>query len=127
MIPERIETFMQVVITLVCLLIVLPLILMIIRKYRRTGKIIQRTKFRQEAKAIILSIELTGLVVSQQTQVKLQLQVLPEKGRNFVAELKELFAIHELVALQTGDAVKVKYNPANNREIALVKEAMAAL
>lgn len=121
MIPERIEIFMQVVITLVCLLITLPLLLIAIRKYFRTSKIIQQTKFQLEAKAVILAIELTGLVLQQQTQVKLQLQVLPEKGRNFVAEVKELFAIHELVVLQTGAAVKVRYNPANKRGIVLVK------
>ncbi|MBC7850691.1 MAG: hypothetical protein H7Y31_13200 [Chitinophagaceae bacterium] len=74
-----------------------------------------------EASAILLSVEETGVYLNHRPQIKMQMQVIPEKGRNFVAEAKEIVSIMDLAALRTGTMVTVKYNPANNREIELVK------
>jgi len=67
-----------------------------------------------------LAVEPTGLFVNHQPQVKLQMQVLPAKGRNFVAEIKEVLETTLLATLQTGDLISVKYNPANTKEIMLM-------
>ncbi len=76
-----------------------------------------------EARAIVLSIEQTGLYLDHKPQVKMQMQVLPEQGRNFVAEIKEILSFLDLDAIKAGSLVIVKYNPANIKEVSLVKAA----
>jgi hypothetical protein len=76
-----------------------------------------------EAKAIVLVIEQTGLFMNHKPQVKMQMQVIPDKGRNFVAEVKEILSFIDLEAIKAGCTVTVKYNPANIKEIMLVKAA----
>jgi hypothetical protein len=78
---------------------------------------------RLEAKAIILSVEQTGLFMNHQPQVKVQIQVLPDRGRNFVAEVKQVFSFLDLAQIRTGSTVTVKYNPSNIKEVVLVKAA----
>ena len=78
---------------------------------------------RVEAHAVILHIEQTGRFSRQQAQVKLQMQVYPDRGRNFVAECKELFSAYDLAMLQNGCMVRVSYNPSNIKEVVLVKTA----
>ena len=73
------------------------------------------------SKAIVLSVENTGAMVNDQAQLKMQLQVLPDKGRNFVIELKETVSPADSKDLRTGSTIRVKYNPANTKEISRVK------
>jgi hypothetical protein len=72
-----------------------------------------------EAEAIILSIEQTGFYVNEKRQVRLQVQVKPLKGRNFVTEINEL----EQPGLKEGATIKVKYNPRNYRDLLLIAAA----
>jgi len=72
-----------------------------------------------EADAIILNIEQTGFYVNSKPQVRLQVQVKPLKGRNFVTEINDI----EDPQMKAGASVKVKYNPRNYRELILVKAA----
>lgn len=74
-----------------------------------------------EANAIILTMEETGLYMNKLPQVKLQVQVLPERGRNFVTEIKPVLSLLELDALKTGSMVTVNYNPSNIKEVSFVK------
>ena len=121
MIPDSVELFMKALIIVTCILALLSLR----RFFKKPGFNNNFQKHQEnyllEAKAIVLDVELTGLYLNHQAQVKLQMQVLPDRGRNFVTEIKELFAVAELAKLQTGNTMKVKYNPANTKEIALVK------
>jgi hypothetical protein len=69
-----------------------------------------------EAEAIILNIEPTDIVINDHPQVRMQMQVQPDKGRNFVVEIET----NSPTAVKTGGVVRVKYNPHNYRELLLV-------
>ena len=73
-----------------------------------------------EAQAIILSIEQTGLYMNHHPQVRMQVQVMPDKGRNFVTEVKQVVTFLQLGQIRTGASIKVKYNPSNTKEITLI-------
>lgn len=75
-----------------------------------------------QSSAIILAIEQTGVYMNNKPLVKLQMQVIPDKGRNFIAEVKEVLSSFDIKNLRNGSTVTVKYNVANVKEIALVKE-----
>ena len=74
-----------------------------------------------EASAILLNLEQTGLYVNNLPQVKMQLQVHPLTGRNFVSETREVVNFIDLSQLQVGCTLKVKYNPENIKEVMVVR------
>ncbi len=74
-----------------------------------------------EAEAIVLKMEQTGLYTNKLPQVKLQMQVLPDKGRNFIAEINTVLPGIEPDAIKAGGTVRVKYNPVNYKELVLLK------
>lgn len=76
-----------------------------------------------EAEAIVLKMEATGLYINKLPQVKLQVQVQPDLGRNFVAEISIVFSSHDQETVKTGGLVRVRYNPHNYRELLLVRVA----
>ena len=75
----------------------------------------------REANAVLLNIQQTGILINNSQQVKLQIQVQPSIGRNFVSEISEVFNENELKQIQIGRVVKVKYNPANTKQILMIK------
>lgn len=70
-----------------------------------------------EAPAILLNMEQTGVYVNNQPQVKLQVQVHSLTGRNFVSETRAVLTLVDLSQLRIGNTLKVKYNPANTKEV----------
>jgi hypothetical protein len=74
------------------------------------------------SKAIVLSVERTGALINNQPQVKIQLQVTPEKRRNFVTEVKKILSPADVAAIRAGSIIRVKYNPVNTKEISLIDE-----
>jgi hypothetical protein len=91
---------------------------------KRKNYINPQTGNKVEAEAIILSIHRTGQYKDNKPEVKLQMQVQPEKGRNFITELNETLAGTNEEVLYTGAKLKVIYNPFNTREIELSKLAL---
>jgi len=90
-------------------------------RHRKTKTFIaKRRSLDVEARAIVLALEQTGLFLNHRPQVKMQMQVLPERGRNFVAEVKEVITFMELATIRIGSTVTVKYNPTNNKDVVLV-------
>lgn len=77
-----------------------------------------------EADAVLLNMEQTGLYVNNQPQIKLQVQVHPVTGRNFVSEVREVLTLIDLSQLRIGSTLKVKYNPANTREVMVLRNAI---
>ena len=75
-----------------------------------------------EAEAVLLNMQQTGLYVNKQPQVKLQMQVQPYSGQDFITETKEVLTFVDLAQLQIGGTLVVKYNPENRKEIMLVRE-----
>ena len=88
-----------------------------------------RTKFKKrhlqikgvEADAILLNWEQTGVYINSQPQVKLQMQVQPRTGRNFVTETREVVSSVELGRLCIGRVLRVRYNPADTRELEVLQ------
>lgn len=74
-----------------------------------------------EAKAVILTLEETGVFMNHHPLIKLQMQVLPERGRNFVVEIREVLSYMDLADMRTGSTVRVKFNPENVKDTTLVK------
>lgn len=75
-----------------------------------------------EADAVLLNMEQTGLYVNNQPQIKLQVQVQPLTGRNFVSEIREVLTLIDLSQLRIGTTLKVKYNPENTKEVMVVRQ-----
>jgi hypothetical protein len=74
-----------------------------------------------EARAVILTVEETGVYMNHHPLIKLQMQVLPDRGRNFVVEIREVVSYMDLAEFRTGTTVRVKYNPENVRAATLLK------
>jgi hypothetical protein len=78
-----------------------------------------------DADAIILSIHLTGVCIKAEIQSVIQLQVLPEMGKSFVSETKEMLSAIEYTQVQPGTKIRVKYNPRNYKEIMILRESLS--
>jgi len=74
-----------------------------------------------QAEAIILSIQQTGIFFNNMLQVKLQMQVLPDKGRNFITENTQLLSVADMAAIGQGTRIIVRYDPGNLKEIILLR------
>jgi hypothetical protein len=121
MIPEDVEIFVKVVLV-TALIPLLMLLLKVVFKKLKPQKLARQYNYgRQEAAAVVLKVELMNSPANRRANVKLQMQVLPDRGRNFVAEMQEQLDANELAELRTGASVKVKFNPANLKEIALIR------
>jgi hypothetical protein len=75
-----------------------------------------------EADAVLLNMQQTGLYVNNQPQVQLQVQVHPLTGRNFVSEVREVLTLIDMSQLRIGSTLKVKYNPANTKEVMVLRK-----
>ena len=71
--------------------------------------------------AVVLAMEETGVFMNQQPLIKLQMQVTPEKGRNFVVEVREVLTNSDKATIRSGSTVKVRYNPDNLKDTILIK------
>ncbi|MES2777644.1 MAG: hypothetical protein V4722_25930 [Bacteroidota bacterium] len=113
------QTF-SIIITfsLVIMAIVLTFVIAPRFKKQKAKELLRKTGI--EADAIILNMRQTGLYVNQQPQVSMQVQVQPDRGRNFVTEARQVFSPAELGFIHTGSKIRVRYNPENTKEIMLV-------
>jgi hypothetical protein len=117
-----IATVMESAIVVILLAILFIAGQLFINRYKRNkGARVKRMPRRVEARAVVLAIEQTGLFMNRQPQVKMQMQVIPDKGRNFVAEVKQVLNSFDLEVIKTGSIVTVLYNPTNTKEVKLVK------
>ncbi|MEO8769797.1 MAG: hypothetical protein ABI402_06925 [Ferruginibacter sp.] len=78
-----------------------------------------------DADAIILSIHLTGICIKDEIQAVIQLQVLPEMGKSFVSEIKEMLSAIEYTQTQPGIKIRVKYDPRNFKEMVILRESIS--
>lgn len=76
---------------------------------------------RAEADAVVLSANKTEHYINNQILIKLQIQVQPEKGRNFVTEISETIPAADIHTVIAGTKLKVRYNPFNTNDLSLVK------
>ncbi|MFT3909862.1 MAG: hypothetical protein QM737_10585 [Ferruginibacter sp.] len=78
-----------------------------------------------DADAVILNLQLTGLCIKNDIQVIIQLQVLPERGKSFVVEVKEMLSAAEYTQMHHGDKILVKYDPRNHKDVSIIKESFS--
>jgi hypothetical protein len=118
----RITTMMETA-SIIILLVTFFIIRFFLRK--RKKKPVLETPGTESiiAKAIVLSVEQATTTINSHARMKILVQVMPEKGRNFVIELKETLSATELSVIRTGSTVSVKYNPSNTKEVSLIKAA----
>ena len=105
------------------LVVLLILILwLLIKTFGKTKRMTGEEIFLkgQKAEAIILSIQETGLYINNLPQLKVQMQVKPERGRNFVTEVNQVLPDMNIGSLQTGSKIMVRYNPFNRKQVVLL-------
>jgi len=100
-------------------LVVLQLTLATMLHKCRPGK--QLTRDGVVAEAILLHMQQTGLYVRNLPQVKLKMRVHPRRGREFETEVHEVLSFVDLSRLHIGKIIQVRYNPANAREIKIMR------
>ena len=76
-----------------------------------------------QAEAIVLNLQPTGLFINKLPQVKMQMQVQPEKGRNFIVEIQQLLQPSELELIREGSRIMVQYDTTNHKLVSLLKSA----
>jgi hypothetical protein len=74
-----------------------------------------------ESEATVLAIGPTGSYINNLRQLKVQMQVEPEKGRNFVAEVKQVVPQVDFNTLHSGTRIIVKYHPSHPKEVILLR------
>src|SRR5688500_14392682 len=113
-----IATLMETAI-IVLVLAILFVAVQVIRKRKPGDRLSSKKQVLdgEVAKARVLAIEQTGLFLNHRPQVKMQMQVIPDRGRNFVVEIREIMSYVELATIRTGSTVLVKFNPSNPKEI----------
>lgn len=94
--------------------------------FKNWGWGITKSELKQNgiaAEAIVLDISLEGKPVNESQKVIIQIQVQPERARNFVTEINDQLSIFELAALNAGTRISVFYNPNNLKEVIFHKVA----
>jgi hypothetical protein len=107
---------------LVALIIVATVTFLYLRRNKQsvlTG--FMRKKALAEAEAVILGIQLTGLYIKEIPQAIFQIQVKPEKGKNFVVEIKGALPVTDFPTVQAGEKIRVRYNPYRKKEMYIVR------
>lgn len=110
---------MQIAIIILSLSVLIPLGLFAYSYFERL-RIRQLRKRGVEAQAILLNIQQTGIYINRLAQVKLQMQVYPKVGRNFITEVFEVMDRSDFKQMRVGDIVLVKYNPSNTKEVMIL-------
>jgi len=114
-----IATVIEVTVVFIAFLVLYIGSYLIQNKQTTTGRRLKAAR-GIEARALILKVEETGMAVNQQLPVTLQVQVLPERGRNFVTEIKTIMSGLELRTIKSGSMITVFYDPSNTKEVAFV-------
>jgi len=85
-----------------------------------------RKKALAEAEAVILGIQLTGLYIKEIPQAIFQIQVTPERGKNFVVEIKGALPVSDFPKVQAGEKIRVRYNPYRRKEMYIVRKLQSS-
>ena len=117
----------------VLVLVILLVLLYLVWRYGLRSLLNRPKKSEQgfikqvEAPAVLLNFYVTGISKNNATEYSLQMQVQPVEGRNFVTETKQLVTIEDVRNLYIGSKLHVRYNPANKKDLALIKTPIGHL
>lgn len=106
-------------------IIVAVVILALVFLFAGKGKYFLFNQNSIVADAIVLNIQLTGVCIKDDIQAIIQLQVQPERGKSFVADIKEMLSASEYTKLHPGTRVIVNYNSRNYKEMVILKESLS--
>ena len=90
----------------------------IIQQYYTTKIILKKGI---ETEALILQSEKKALYKQNFRQLNIQLLVQRFNGRDFVAETKEILYFTDMHIVAPGKRLRVKYNPANLKQVMILK------
>ncbi len=96
------------------------LLLMVILNIPRIVKFLNpavKTLHLEEAEAVIIDMQQTGLFIDDAPEIKLQMQVIPNKGRNFIMETNHVVSEKDMDHYKSGNRIKVKYAADNHHEM----------
>jgi len=109
---------MFIVILSISFIILLAVLRRTLLPYLRQLKMRKRlVKEGVEAEAVLLNMQQTGLYINNLPQLRLQLQVYPRTGRDFMTETLEVLSFIDLNQLHIGGSLLVKFNPVNTKEV----------
>jgi hypothetical protein len=74
----------------------------------------------ETANARIVSVTDTGSRYNNNPEVIIRLEVQPEKGSPFPAEVRTVVGVVDLQGYQAGSTLKVKYDPLNRAHVVIV-------
>jgi uncharacterized SAM-binding protein YcdF (DUF218 family) len=119
--------FLTIILLKVRVLIMVLLILLVITGLFFIGLLTKNNKkkkgkinYDSAADAIVLSINTTESNATKEPGVEIQLQVLPETGRNFVAEISS--GTNPANNLYPGKKVRVKYHSTHLNRMILIND-----
>lgn len=117
------HTDRELAVTMLLLVIVLfwvgSGILAMIRRKRHRKIIISGI----ESEATVIHIGPTGHFINNSPQLKVQIQVQPEKGRNFITEIKQVVPLVDFNLLHSGSRIIVRYDPTYPKQVVLMRTA----
>lgn len=87
------------------------------KKQAAQDEILQRG---EEASARIVSVTDTGSRYNNNPEVIMKLEVQPEKGSPFPAEVRTVISMVDLPGYQTGATLRVKFDPAHRDSVVIV-------
>jgi hypothetical protein len=76
-----------------------------------------------EASATVLNITPTGEYLNNLPEYQMKVKIQPEKGADFVAEVKEILSYSKYDAMKQGSQVMVKYDPEYYKRVIFLQTA----
>ncbi len=64
----------------------------------------------ENAHAVIIHMQQTGIYINNSPQIKLQMRVTPDNGKTFTMETNQVVAVKDLENYKSGSMIKVKYS-----------------
>jgi hypothetical protein len=91
-----------------------------------TGKRQSRDKALERvgvlAAATILDLTDTGSRYNKNPEVRLKLEIRPQNGDPYIAEVRTVISVVELPKYQPGATLRVKYDPENPSTVAIIPQ-----
>jgi competence protein ComGC len=109
--------------TLLSLALTLVITLLVLRFVRKAlGQDRSIVQNGIPARAKILSVQQTGLMLNNQPQVEFQLEVYPPTGMPYQAQAKAIIGLVSIPQFQPGVEIPVKIHPTDLSKVALVPQ-----
>ena len=106
-----------IALTIIFPVVILAFVFSLLRK--RQQNINKLLKNGEQAKASILSVSETGVIINGKPQIALQLEVTPQSGPPFTVKIHTLFSVIQPVHYKPGMVVQVRYYPNDPKSVVI--------